>query len=186
NLLIASQSISTEGNFTSPNLPISSNSESENSRNVMPCSEYEDSNLDSSHNEFLSVLGESSENFISICSVFVKKSSVLSETEHMSSDFSETEQVSSVLELGINRGRERIDLFVFDVWEVKLSDISTDLKSGLVISQGSFLGGSKRSEPEPGPAFRQTDLSDPFSPMPLPYAFVELLGVGGRSREFLH
>ncbi|KAG5412500.1 hypothetical protein IGI04_000068 [Brassica rapa subsp. trilocularis] len=35
NLLIASQSISTEGNFSSTKLPISSNPESEKSKNVV-------------------------------------------------------------------------------------------------------------------------------------------------------
>lgn len=61
-----------------------------------------------------------------------------------------------------------------EMGEVEASEFAAEAEGGFVVSHGGFLGGVERAEPEAGAVFWEADFGDPFAPVALPHAAVEL------------
>lgn len=59
-----------------------------------------------------------------------------------------------------------------EVGEVEPGKVTSELVSGLVVSEGGFFGGVEGTEPKARAVLGESDFGDPFSPMTLPDASV--------------
>ncbi|POO02836.1 hypothetical protein TorRG33x02_018220 [Trema orientale] len=75
--------------------------------------------------------------------------------------------------------------FVAEMREIEPSKLTPELISCFIISQSSFLGCVKGTKPEPSSVLGESNLGNPFPPMPLSNSPVKLIRFR-RSTNMLH
>ena len=74
---------------------------------------------------------------------------------------------------------------MLEMREIEPGKISPELIGCLIVSQSRLFGGIEGAEPEAGSVLWESDLSNPFAPMPLSHSSVEFCGLR-RSAYMFH